>query len=125
MDILTVATLSGRRVNTVVGPIIIVLSGSLVPLPLFPDWRFSAPLRLCGKKTTLPRNQLRAYVRCLHDTSKGSVMLAYIGLLLIAVQQPSSLTIGSAVARPGQAASGFIDVPAGTDSATRIPITIV
>ena len=52
-------------------------------------------------------------------------MLAYISLLLIAAQQPSPLTIGSTVARAGQAASGFIDVPAGTDAATRIPITIV
>ena len=52
-------------------------------------------------------------------------MLASIGLLLIVAQQPSPLTIGSAVARSGQAASGFIDVPAGTDAATRIPITIV
>lgn len=38
MDILTVATLSDRGVNMLVGPFIIVLSGSLVPLPLFPDW---------------------------------------------------------------------------------------
>ena len=52
-------------------------------------------------------------------------MLASISLLLIVAQQPSPLTIGSAVARSGQAASGFIDVPAGTDAATRIPITIV
>ena len=52
-------------------------------------------------------------------------MLAYIGLLLIVAQQPPSLTIGSTVARAGQAALGFIDVPAGIDAATRIPITIV
>jgi len=51
-------------------------------------------------------------------------MLAVIPALLIAVQQPS-LTIGSASARAGQSASGFIDVPAGVDAATRIPITIV
>jgi uncharacterized protein len=51
-------------------------------------------------------------------------MLAVIPALLIAVQQPS-LTIGSASAKPGQSASGFIEVPAGVDAATRIPITIV
>ena len=51
-------------------------------------------------------------------------MLAVIPALLIAVQQPS-LTIGSASARAGQSASGFIDVAAGVDAATRIPITIV
>ena len=38
MDIFTVATLSDRGVNVIVGPLIIVFSGSLVPLPLFPDW---------------------------------------------------------------------------------------
>ncbi len=53
-------------------------------------------------------------------------MLAVIPALLVAtIQQSSSLTIGSATARPGQAASGFIEVPAGVDAATRIPITIV
>ncbi|HLQ59522.1 MAG TPA: M14 family metallopeptidase [Gemmatimonadales bacterium] len=46
-------------------------------------------------------------------------------LLLIATQQPTPLTIGPIVARPGQAATGFIAVPAGVDSGTRIPITIV
>jgi ABC-2 type transport system permease protein len=38
LDILTVATLSDRGVNMMMGPFIIVFSGSLVPLPLFPDW---------------------------------------------------------------------------------------
>lgn len=38
LDVLTVATLSDRGVNMLVGPLIIVFSGSLVPLPLFPDW---------------------------------------------------------------------------------------
>jgi len=52
-------------------------------------------------------------------------MLALLGALLVVTQQPAPLTIGSAVARPGQAASGFIEVPAGVDAATRIPITIV
>ena len=38
MDVATVAALSERGVNAVVGPIVIVFSGSLVPLPLYPDW---------------------------------------------------------------------------------------
>jgi len=46
-------------------------------------------------------------------------------LLLVVTQQPAPLTIGSGVARPGQAASGFIEVPAGVDAATRIPISII
>jgi len=46
-------------------------------------------------------------------------------VLLAATQQPGSLTIGSAAARAGHAGSGFIEVPAGVDAATRIPITIM
>jgi predicted deacylase len=52
-------------------------------------------------------------------------MLALIGALVTVAQQPAPLTIGSIVARPGQAASGFIEIPPGVDAATRIPITIV
>jgi len=52
-------------------------------------------------------------------------MIALITGLLVAAQQPAAVTIGTAVARPGQAASGFIEVPAAGDAATRIPITIV
>jgi predicted deacylase len=51
-------------------------------------------------------------------------MLALIALFAVA-QQPAPLTIGTTTARPGQAVSGFIEVPAGVDAATRIPITIV
>jgi hypothetical protein len=53
-------------------------------------------------------------------------MVALVSALLLAVtQQPAPLTIGSAVARPGQSSAGFIEVPAGVDAATRIPISIV
>ncbi len=53
-------------------------------------------------------------------------MVAFVsGILLVLTQQPAPLTIGSAVARPGQASSGFIEVAPGVDSATRIPISIV
>ena len=55
-------------------------------------------------------------------------MIAILPAVLLAVAQqppPVALTVGTATARPGQAASGFIDVPAGVDSATRIPISIV
>jgi ABC-2 type transport system permease protein len=38
IDALTVATMSDRGVTVLAAPLIIVLSGSLVPLPLFPDW---------------------------------------------------------------------------------------
>jgi hypothetical protein len=42
--------------------------------------------------------------------------------LLLTIQ---AITIGSVTARPGEKSSGFIDVPAGVDSATRIPISIL
>lgn len=35
------------------------------------------------------------------------------------------LTVGSAVARPGETVSGFITVPAGVDPGTEIPVTII
>ena len=37
-DTLAVFTLSDRGPNTLLGPLIIIFSGSLIPLPLFPDW---------------------------------------------------------------------------------------
>ena len=39
--------------------------------------------------------------------------------------QVAPLTIGRITAAPGTRASGFLDVPAGVDEATRIPITII
>ena len=38
LDTLVVASLSERGVNTIMGPLAIVFSGNLVPLPLLPDW---------------------------------------------------------------------------------------
>jgi ABC-2 type transport system permease protein len=38
MDVLTVSALSERGVNAIFGGLVIVLSGGLVPLPLFPNW---------------------------------------------------------------------------------------
>ncbi len=38
LNIATAITLSDRGVNTVSAPIVILLSGNLIPLPLFPDW---------------------------------------------------------------------------------------
>src|SRR5437667_10236944 len=53
-------------------------------------------------------------------------MLAVIPALLIAaLQQTGSLTLGSASARPGQASSGFIEVPAGVDAPAPSPVTSV
>src|SRR3970040_1202474 len=46
--------------------------------------------------------------------------------LSLLVQSPQTpLTVGALTARPGEIASGWLDVPAGVDSGTRIPLTIV
>lgn len=42
-----------------------------------------------------------------------------------AAQEPGPITVGGVTARAGEKVSGFIDVPAGADSATRVPITVV
>lgn len=52
-----------------------------------------------------------------------SVLPSLVASVLDA-QQPA-LTIGSATAAAGGMASGFIEIPAGTDAGTRIPLTIV
>jgi predicted deacylase len=47
-------------------------------------------------------------------------------VLSLLVQSPQTpLTVGALTAGPGEIASGWLDVPAGVDSGTRIPITIV
>ena len=45
--------------------------------------------------------------------------------LPLAAQQPAPITIRSITARPGTSASGFLEIPAAADAATRVPITIV
>lgn len=42
-----------------------------------------------------------------------------------ALAQPSSFTVGTATAASGQKATGFIEVPAGVDAATSIPVVVV
>src|SRR6266481_198462 len=58
-----------------------------------------------------------------------SKRLAVICLLLAACAfgfaQQSSFTVGTATAAPGQKATGYIAVPAGTDATTSIPVVVV
>jgi hypothetical protein len=41
------------------------------------------------------------------------------------VSKSVALTVGTATARPGEAASGWIDVPDGVDPGARLPVTVV
>jgi predicted deacylase len=45
-------------------------------------------------------------------------------LALLALQAPAPLRVGEVTARPGEKASGYLEIPAGVDSATRVPVTV-
>jgi predicted deacylase len=52
--------------------------------------------------------------------------LAFVVLCAaIALAQSSSFTVGTATAAPGQKATGYLEVPAGVDAATSIPVVVV
>src|SRR5579863_185210 len=51
-----------------------------------------------------------------------------LSLLILApsvLAQQSSFTVGTATAAPGQKVNGYIEVPAGVDAGTRIPVVVV
>src|SRR5262249_25518461 len=51
--------------------------------------------------------------------------LTFLILLAAAFGQSAKLTVGTASAGPGEKVNGFIEVPAGVDAATRIPVTVI
>jgi hypothetical protein len=51
--------------------------------------------------------------------------VAVVLSIALAAQAQTPLTIGPVTARPGEMASGYLEIPAGVDSGTRIPFTIV
>ena len=55
------------------------------------------------------------------------IVLALVaGLLALSAQaQRPNFTVGTATAAPGQKAMGFIEVPAGADAATNMPVVVV
>src|SRR2546425_1922589 len=57
--------------------------------------------------------------------SLALLVVGFVAAARVPAQQPGPLHIGSAAARPGEMGSGFIEVPAGVDSGTRVPLTIV
>src|SRR5947208_3028441 len=48
-----------------------------------------------------------------------------IPLAFVLVCQGADVTVGTAIAKPGQKATGFIEVPAGVDAAARIPVIVL
>ena len=55
---------------------------------------------------------------------------AFLGLLLLLVStlsaaQERSFSVGTLTAQPGEKISGFLEVPAGVDAGTRIPVTLI
>jgi uncharacterized protein len=61
----------------------------------------------------------------MHRLSRIVLLFPLVLLALPAVAQQKSFTVGTAVAAPGQKVKGFIEVPAGMDAATRIPVVVV
>src|SRR6187549_3208121 len=53
------------------------------------------------------------------------LLLLAAGLLAFAAPSPDSFTVGTARAQRGHTATGFIEVPAGVDAATSIPVAVV
>src|SRR5215213_7973851 len=75
-------------------------------------------------RSTIPRRAtLAAALRFAALTAGLAAAALHPSRTLVA--QPAQLTVGGVIARAGQRASGFITVPAGVDSATRIPITVL
>ncbi|HYL11169.1 MAG TPA: succinylglutamate desuccinylase/aspartoacylase family protein [Candidatus Acidoferrales bacterium] len=59
-------------------------------------------------------------------THKVAALTAGVFLLATVAQaQRGSFTVGTATAAPGQKATGFLEVPAGMDAATSIPVAVV
>src|SRR3954468_17268523 len=57
---------------------------------------------------------------------RNACSLLFALLLTVAMcGQNTKFTVGTASAAPGQKVNGFIEVPAGVDAATRIPVTII
>src|SRR5712692_3212145 len=53
------------------------------------------------------------------------ILVAFLSLFCcISVSAQSSFTVGTATAAPGQKATGLLEVPAGVDPATNIPVVV-
>jgi predicted deacylase len=55
----------------------------------------------------------------------AAVLFAAVTLSAFALAQPSSFTVGTATASAGQKATGFLEVAAGSDAGTSIPVAVI
>ena len=55
----------------------------------------------------------------------ASIFFMAVSLSVFAIAQPSAFTVGTASAAVGQKATGFLQVPAGSDAATSIPVAVI
>ncbi|HEV3220752.1 MAG TPA: succinylglutamate desuccinylase/aspartoacylase family protein [Candidatus Acidoferrales bacterium] len=63
---------------------------------------------------------------CLLRISSRILLLAAVAILLPALRaQQGPFSVGSATAAPGQKATGYLDIPPGSDAATRIPVVVI
>src|SRR5437899_1927829 len=61
----------------------------------------------------------------MHRTLRlGIAILSSLAPIAVGAQQ-SSFSVGTASAAPGQKATGYLEVPAGVDAATSIPVVVV
>src|ERR1700687_349750 len=52
-------------------------------------------------------------------------LIVLVSLCLLSTHAQSRFTVGTATAAPGQRATGYLEVPAGVDAATNIPVVVV
>jgi len=58
-------------------------------------------------------------------TLRARILIAAIALTSPVLVRAQSFTVGTATAAPGQKATGYLEVPAGVDAATNIPVVVV
>jgi len=62
----------------------------------------------------------------LRSLARASAFLVIFLLIpLFVLAQASSFSVGTATAAPGQKATGYLEVPAGVDAATNIPVIVI
>src|SRR5258708_19961146 len=52
-------------------------------------------------------------------------LIIFVFLPFFATAQQTSFAVGTASAAPGQKATGYLEVPAGVDAGTNIPVVVV